>query len=358
MANDESLLSFDSCLKNAIMETTINYPNGDFYEGEVDEQGLHHGTGVMNYKKRQYENWAETQASYKRYSGQWNHGVKSGKGKMEYYMNGNGVMEYFGNWENDFPNGKGNLTKHSSVTNMTYSGEWKDGLRHGFGKYTLNWDKGTFPPEKYEGEWKDDKRCGKGKCFYGRKEENVYEGDWLNDMRDGHGVWKYENGDVVECEWKQGSKNGKGTFTFADGGIIQAEWVDGNMQMDSVKKTDFSLPLLLLKVHKSGFDYNNSATCMMKAKVGEYLMIGNELVEKDKQNLIYPPEPIITINTVDAEKVEYVVSSEFVEGKSPVSDVIAAGEKKEYSYSIETTNTIYDEDYDYTIERVLEIECK
>ena len=126
------------------MKTTIKYPNGDRYEGEVDEQGLPHGAGVMKYEKRQYENWAESQVSYKKYSGQWSHGVKSGQGKMEYYKNGHGVIEYSGNWDNDLPNGKGKLTKHSDVTDMTYNGEWKDGLRHGFGKYSLSWDKGTF----------------------------------------------------------------------------------------------------------------------------------------------------------------------------------------------------------------------
>ena len=340
------------------MKTTIKYPNGDRYEGEVDEQGLPHGAGVMKYEKGQYENWAESQVSYKKYSGQWSHGVKSGQGKMEYYKNGHGVIEYSGNWDNDLPNGKGKLTKYSDVTNMTYHGEWKDGLRHGLGKYSLSWDKGTFPSEKYEGEWKEDKRCGKGKCCYGRNEENVYEGEWLNDMRHGHGVWKYENGDVVECEWEQGRKNGSGTFAFADGGTIQAEWIDDKMQMDTIKKTDLSLPLLLLRAHKKGFDYNNSATCLMKAKVGEYLMIGNELVEKEKQNLTYPPLPIITINSVDAEKVEYVVSGEFVEGKSPVPEIVTIGDKKEYHYSMDATATIYDEDYDYTIEGRLVVECK
>ena len=87
-------------------------------------------------------------------------------------------------------------------------------------------------------------------------------------------------------------------------------------------------------------------------------MIRNELVEKEKQNLTYPPLPIITINSVDAEKVEYVVSGEFVEGKSPVPEIVTIGDKKEYHYSMDATATIYDEDYDYTIEGRLVVECK
>lgn len=88
-----------------------------------------------------------------KYSGQWSHGVKSGQGKMEYYRNGHGVTEYFGDWDNDLPNGKGKLTNHSRVTDM------------------------------------------------------IYQGEWLNDMRDGHGVWMYENGDVVECEFVEGKSH-------------------------------------------------------------------------------------------------------------------------------------------------------
>lgn len=338
------------------METTINYPNGDLYEGEVDEQGLPHGCGVMKYKKQPYETWLETQVSYRKYKGHWNHGVKSGKGDMEYYMNGHGGIEYSGNWENDLPNGKGKVSKCGSVTSMTYNGEWKDGVRHGFGKYTLRWDKGTFPPQRYEGEWKDDKRCGKGICYYGKHEENVYEGDWLNDMHDGQGVWKYENGDVVECEWRCGNKNGGGTFTFADGGSFHAEWNDNNLQTDTITKVNMSLPLLLIKIEMSGFDYNNNVVHLMKAKTGEYIVSEKVLVEYDKANYKYPPLPMLTIKSVDSEKVEYLVSSEFVEGNSSVFDFVTSGEKKEYYYSMDCVATIYDEDYDYKIKRRLEIE--
>lgn len=338
-----------------IMNTKINYPNGDLYEGEVDEQNLPHGKGVMKYKKQSYQDWQEYQVSYKEYKGEWEHGAKSGKGKMEYYQNGRGTMEYDGLWMNDLPNGKGKLTNHTSSTNMKYLGEWKDGLRHGFGKYSLSWSKGTFPSEDYEGEWNDDKRCGKGICRYGSPLSSVYDGEWLNDMRDGHGQWRYGNGDVVECEWKCGNKNGKGSFTFADGGSFQAEWKDNKMQMDTVERTAFSDPLLLISVHSSGFDYNKSADCLMKAKVGKFTLSDRKIVELDDERR---QRPIITITAVDDEKVSYLISSDYVDSSFPVSDSIVSGEKKKYSYTKDAVAKVYDEEYDYTIENSIEIECK
>ena len=92
----------------------------------------------------------------------------------------------------------------------------------------------------------------------------------------------------------------------------------------------------------------------MEAKVGEYILEDKTIVPLKNNS---KEKPLITITSVDNERVSYVVSSEFVEGNFPVSDSITSGEKKEYSYCKECTATIYDEDYDYTIEREMMIEC-
>ena len=97
---------------------------------------------------------------------------------------------------------------------------------------------------------------------------------------------------------------------------------------------------------------------MMKAEVGKYILSEKTLVEMNKQKFRFPPTPVITIDSVESDKVSYVVSNEFVEGNSPVADKISSGEKKEYSYSMEGTATIYDEEYDYTIENEMVIECR
>lgn len=337
------------------MNTKIDYPNGDIYIGDVDENGLPHGKGVKRYKQQSYGKWLGYQVCYKEYKGDWVHGVKSGKGEMDCYKNGHGTIKYSGNWERDLPNGKGKATHYGGVTNMTYVGEFKDGLRHGFGKFTESWDKGTFPPVKYEGEWREDVRCGKGICMYGNNDENVYDGDWLNNMRDGHGVWIYENGDKVECEWKCGNKNGKGVYTFANGTSFHAEWHDNEIQMDTVKKSELLKPIMNLSVFKSGLDYNKRASCLMEAEVDEYIMANKIIVKCDKGSREIP---ILTITSVDDEKMSYVVSSDYVEGNSSVVDTIYSGEKKKYSCCIECTARIYDDEYDYTIEREIIIEYK
>jgi alkylated DNA repair dioxygenase AlkB len=74
----------------------------------------------------------------------------------------------------------------------TYSGEWRDDRKAGYGVKT--WVNGT----KYEGEWKGGLRHGKGTfwaCDGGGKLRKAYSGDWAHDNRDGVGVNFYRNGD-------------------------------------------------------------------------------------------------------------------------------------------------------------------
>lgn len=76
-----------------------------YYQGDVDGDGKPHGTGLAIYEKNSY------------YFGQWNHGVRSGKGTWyRYYIgqrnktNAMGVYmshSYAGEWKNNLPNGQG-----------------------------------------------------------------------------------------------------------------------------------------------------------------------------------------------------------------------------------------------------------
>ena len=61
----------------------------------------------------------------------------------------------------------------------TYTGTFKNDLKHGKGKYT--WNDGNV----YEGDWINGERTGKGK--YTWNDGNVYEGDWINGERTGKG---------------------------------------------------------------------------------------------------------------------------------------------------------------------------
>ena len=95
-----------------------------------------------------------------------------------------------------------------------YDGDWRAGLRHGFG--TLSTKEGDVHMKKYAGGWKNDMRhvrptvvcmsrelivvmCtyllqGYGTNFYGPEE--YYEGEWYADKRSGWGRMYYADGSV------------------------------------------------------------------------------------------------------------------------------------------------------------------
>ncbi len=89
-----------------------------------------------------------------------------------------------------------------------YTGEWKDGVPNGYGKFTYSED------VIYEGEWKDGKLHGKGTAtgYDGTK----FEGEWKYGKLDGYGT-KTDNGNTYVGEFKEGMMHGKGILTMADG---------------------------------------------------------------------------------------------------------------------------------------------
>ena len=131
-------------------------------------------------------------------------------------FNINNYNNYYQNViEKEYPEGK-------------YSGEMKNGLRHGYG--TFNYYKNKKNERKrYEGEWKDDKINGKGtmEWFDGGK----YIGFWENDLKDGKGMYFYPNGNKFgrkkyEGDWEKGQKEGKGRMEWEDGGVYDGDWTD------------------------------------------------------------------------------------------------------------------------------------
>lgn len=140
----------------------------------------------------------------------------------------------------------------------TYTGEWKDGKRHGFGSCMYG------KLLEYRGEWKDDKRHGWGKLrtrghalepwrVYG------YNGQFENDMQHGvgytatssppyfeKGMWRNgikEGGSVISSsdstvsssssaslddnyvgDKLNGQKHGNGTIVYPDGSKYRGQW--------------------------------------------------------------------------------------------------------------------------------------
>jgi len=125
-----------------------------------------------------------------------------------------------------------------------YSGQWKNGMRQGFG--TQIWPDGA----KYEGYWKNNKANGKGKfwhvggdIFEGEWVEDKangwgiyihvngaqYEGNWKNDLQEGYGKETWEDNSKYEGYYKEGKKEGKGKYVWSDGSIYVGVWHDNKI---------------------------------------------------------------------------------------------------------------------------------
>ena len=185
------------------------YPNKGVYDGKwaADQR---HGKGGMTYPDGGV------------YDGKWAADQRHGEGKMIYP---DGCI-YYGSWKNDrevvhitrgysfyrgnvsyicrgdhggtefgVPNGHG--TYHWSNVRSSYTGNWVNGQRHGYGKNT----------------------CRTG----------VYKGNYVADKRQGNGVMTYSLGYVYDGQWQDGKKHGIGTLTCpgTDGSNHSGNWVHG-----------------------------------------------------------------------------------------------------------------------------------
>jgi len=75
-------------------------------------------------------------------------------------------------------------------SNGRFTGEWKDGLIHGYGTYI--WKTG----DQYEGSWVNGKRSGFGTFTW--KDGSKFEGNWFNDQRNGPGILYSNSGAVIK----------------------------------------------------------------------------------------------------------------------------------------------------------------
>ena len=148
------------------------------------------------------------------YEGEWKDGKRHGQGKFTYASGDT----YEGEWKDGNEHGQGRLTYPNGYT---YEGEYKDGYQHGQGKYT------DADGSTYEGEWKDDKKHGQGKFTYA--DGTTYEGEFKDGKYHGQGKLTNRYGDIYEGEWKCGMKHGQGKETHPDGFrvfISEGRWED------------------------------------------------------------------------------------------------------------------------------------
>ena len=82
-----------------------------------------------------------------------------------------------------------------------YEGNFRNGYRHGYGKYYF--DIGDF----YEGNFKENKFNGKGTYYYTSGER--YEGEWQDQRHHGFGVLFQSSGEYKDGYWNEGKYQGK-----------------------------------------------------------------------------------------------------------------------------------------------------
>ncbi|MBO6025901.1 MAG: hypothetical protein J6P73_01500 [Bacteroidales bacterium] len=315
----------------------IVFENGDMYYGDVDEEGLPHGGGHMDYSDY---------ASH--YDGLWKHGKRCGKGHY-YHYGYRYSYDYKGEWLDDMEHGQGTSVKtdevgiHLSSVSERYTGGFRQGKYHGHG---------VFVKSHYDGEFTNG--------------ADRFEGDFVDGAAIGLGVWEYANGDRFEGEFATYGKpsvcstpiqqNGHGIYTFANGQQFEGDWSDNHFLPESYQPDPLlETPTLIVSEHHEGLDWNYSGTFLMPAKVGvmlydEAAAISNSGFKMD--------DGFLNILKVTPDSVTYEVKSMFTPDQKAFQDTIHRGETKEYKDSSEHTVTIEGDEIEYTYEDSLGVICK
>lgn len=172
----------------------ITYPNGDTYEGEINDLKKRHGQGKYIHPapvSDEEEESEEAKAIVKDhiYEGAWINGEKQGIGKMFYPDGG----RYYGQWSHNVTHGEGT---YKYPNGDVYSGQWSQGVKTGQGSYE-----------------------------YGSNGSQIV-GTWA-DGSIASGQWIYKNGNSWQGNFKNNRPIGKGAYITKEGGNQQnGEWVE------------------------------------------------------------------------------------------------------------------------------------
>lgn len=156
------------------------------------------------------------------YNGEWEDGIREGKGKAKLPRFQNSVFVGFVVYEGQFKDG--NWHGEGTVLypdGAKYTGPFKEGAYHGHG--IAEYADGSV----YDGEWESNVKCGSGLLQY--PDGQRYEGEWKDDLQDGKGTYTQARGVVYQGRYKQGVKHGCGLMKLADGSLQQQEFTNGEL---------------------------------------------------------------------------------------------------------------------------------
>eukprot|EP01035_Chromulina_nebulosa_P027401 gene27401-36041_t len=157
----------------------VTYVNGHTFEGNFDAEKIKQGYGIYVWMAAGSEE-DETPVEKARYEGDYKDGLKHGFGKMK------------------FPNGD------------LYEGEWVENKIEGEGTYTYK-----KSGDIYSGSWVSNKKSGQGTLEFG-SDSSMLVGTWI-DGQITTGTWVLKGAAVYEGQFKLGRPFGEGKFNFESG---------------------------------------------------------------------------------------------------------------------------------------------
>ena len=161
----------------------VTYVNGCIFEGTFDDEKVKQGPGTYIWMGPGADEDSEP-VEKARFEGNYKDGLKDGFGKMT------------------FPNGD------------IYEGEWKENVINGEGSYTYK-----KTGDIYSGSWVNGKKSGEG-IYEFSKDSSMMKGTW-EDGNIKSGSWILKNAGSYEGEFKLGRPYGAGKFTFTSSGLSQ-----------------------------------------------------------------------------------------------------------------------------------------
>jgi hypothetical protein len=142
------------------------------------------------------------------YEGEWVGDQKDGFGTMIWSVNG---TTYTGQWRNNVPHGNGKFTKSNGQVFETHEGSWHKGRAHGFGKFIQQSFQGVVL-FSYEGKWQFGKKHGKGTEIW--QDGSKYIGTFANDLKNGEGYLQMADGSYYQGQFEDGMLSGYGLYIW------------------------------------------------------------------------------------------------------------------------------------------------
>lgn len=180
------------------------------YTGCMDERLRRHGRGTYIYRN-----------SFFKYTGDWVHGKKEGRGVLE-MADGSKIEAEFR--DNEIT-GTG---RRVWASGKTYEGDFEEGEFHGHGRMTLP------SGEVYDGDYERNRRHGDGELTL--PDGTVFQGKFQHNKRHGDGSEYLPGGTVFAGSWKNGLRHGPGKLVYAGGECLEGSWLDGALDQSCEAK--------------------------------------------------------------------------------------------------------------------------